>query len=244
MLDAWSYALDVEPGEVRNYLGRLAALVEKTKQAASETGQATFEEIPQQLDSVAETIFPTRLAWGGAAASGVAPDPLLMQALDMLSRYLHQNSPEASLPDDRQVDALKDEVTDLIRSVTDANLAPEIKRPLLQRLAEVLEAIEHLNVGGPESVRLAAEALAASATIYEAAASGDPTTFARIRSFAAKAWVVFAAGSVIGNAAVGWETLVQGHLERPAQAQRAALPAGPRPTACEPADAGESQRAH
>jgi hypothetical protein len=230
ILDAWSYALDVEPHEVRHYLGSVATLVEGTKRAATETGQATFEEVPQQLDSLTETIFPTQHAWVGPPASGIAPDALLLQALDMLNRYLHQNSPEATLPNENEVDALKEEVRDLIQAVTDANLPPEVKRPLLQRLAEVLEAMEHLNLGGPEGVRLAAEALAASAVIYEEAARTDPATFERIRSFAVKAWVVFAAGSVIGNAALGWENLVHGHLAPPAQVQPAALPAGPPPT--------------
>ena len=225
-LEAWAYALDVEPRRVRHYLGAVANLVDDTKRAAIDTGQSTFQDVPDQLDSLAETIFPTQQPWVGPPATAIAANELLMQALAMLSRYLHQNCPEATLPEEDELDALKDELRDLIRSVTELDLPPEIKRLLLQRLAEVLEAMEHLNVGGPEAVRRAAEALAAAAVIYEQAAPSEPATFDRIKSFARKAWVIFLAGSTIGNAALGWENLAQGNLAPPARVQPAALPPG------------------
>ena len=46
----------------------------------------------------------------------------------------------------------------------------------------MLEAIEHLNVGGPDAVRRAAESLALSATLYEADDEDHRAVYSRIRS--------------------------------------------------------------
>jgi hypothetical protein len=155
----------VQADQVPRYLGELASLFDDVERAADGTGLTAFAPIKDHLATLRPAIFPVHKPFNDGVAV-VAPDSHAMQALKTLSDYLHQKDPDVSLPDEETVADLKGDVQDLIRSVSEADLPPEAKRPMLHRLAEMLEALEHLDVSGPEAVRLAAEALAASAVIY------------------------------------------------------------------------------
>ncbi len=152
-----------------------------------------------------------------------------MQALDMLSAYLHQTASEGDIPDDHEIDPVRERVRGLIGEVSASDLPPQIKRALLQRLAQMLEALEHLDVGGPEAVRRAAEALAATAVIYGEDAGDDAETVSKIKLTARAAWNLFKVSSVVVAALNGWDVLLGTDVLQEGPPAPPQLGAGPQP---------------
>jgi len=126
-----------------------------------------------------------------------------MQFLEVVSEIFHETAPEGRIPEDSVVSELREDVQELIVSASAADLPPAVKRPVLQCLADMLEALEHLDIGAPDSVKRAAEALAATATLYQTE-EVDPSTFERARAVARKAFAIVSVGSVVATASLGW----------------------------------------
>jgi len=220
--DAWARALGVPLEDLAPHLGRVALLVNEVREAAE--GLPGFASIPGHLTALSETVLPSGVPLS-SPANQVLPSGTAMEALAMFSAYLHKLASEGEIPDENEQNSLKEDVRELMASVSGADLPPEVRRPFLQRLAEMLEALEHLDIGGPVAVRRAAEALAASAVIYAPQAT-DKSTIVKMTSLARKAWAVFSVGTILATAPLGWDNLLHGNLLAPAPVQLA-LPAGP-----------------
>lgn len=130
-----------------------------------------------------------------------------MDALKMLSAYLEGMMPEGAIPGDEEVEELRESVRKLRDDVIATDLPSEIKRGILHRLGDVLEALDHLHIGGPDAVRRAAEALALTAVLYEAEVEGDMAVFTRLKSLAKRAWVAFTVASMLASAALTWDRI-------------------------------------
>lgn len=220
IVQAWSNVLAVPAEDVPMHLGDVASLLRDTRDAVREAGVDAFDPIPTtHLETLSRSIFPVTEPFSGAA-SNVAPDTTAMQALLMLSVYLEQTAPEGNVPDEDELRELRASVQELMEGVAAADLPPEIKRALLHRLADVLEALEHLDVGGPDAVRRAAESLALSAVLYESDAEDDGTVFSRIKAFARKTWLAFTVTTSLAGAILTWDRIADLHLLGPAQEQR------------------------
>ena len=225
ILDGWANALSVPAGEVPYHLGQVAALLVDVRNAAAETGSDAFRPMPDLLGKLAESIFPTTTAFA-RPVSDATPNAIAMQLLAALSYALELSAPEGKIPDDDELDDLKQSVRDLIADIADSELPPEVRRALLHRLAEMLEALEHLEVGGPNAVRRAAESLAVTA-VLAAESAEDPTLIGKIAKVARTAWTAFTVTTAIAASALTWEKLVDmtGLLNQ-SQEQRQ-LPPGP-----------------
>jgi hypothetical protein len=228
ILRAWANALNTHPDLVTQHLGEVLALVEDTRRAAAASGQASFRRIPEHLDSFIVAVFPTDQTFATGQASSVEPSATALEALGMLSAYLSQHQPEPDIPLE-EIAELKRQVGELMATVTDSALPPEVKRPLLHRLADIMAAIEHIAVRGPEAVRFAAEALGASAVIYEDEDEPEVNAaiFQQLRTFAKRTWFVFAAGAILPRAGIGWDHMFHfaEHLISPPSAPKQ-LPPG------------------
>lgn len=225
---AWATVLEVSSGDVALYLGDVASLLRDVRDAAAETGMDAFEPIPGSLTTLSRSIFPVDVPFS-RPASEVLPDPTAMQMLKMLSAYLETTAPEGKIPDAAEVEELRLDFADLIETVTAADLPPEIRRALLHRLSDIVEALEHLQVGGPDAVRRAAEALAISAVLYEEDAQDNSGVFARMRASAQKAWVAFTVVSTLAGAVITFDRLTGMEILPPPEAPLQ-LPSGPPPT--------------
>lgn len=222
---AWAEVLDVSENEVALHIGDVASLLRDAQAAAKETGLDAFDSIPGHLQALSRSIFPVDVPFT-KLASHVSPDPTAMDALKMLSAYLEKTAPEGQIPDAAEVEDLRSGFIDLVDAVTDADLPPDIRRVILHRLSDMIVALEHLNVGGPDAIRRAAEALAVSAMLYEDDAADDSGVFTRIRSAAKKTWVAFTITTTLVNAVVTFDRIADTGLLPPPQETRQ-LPAGP-----------------
>lgn len=225
---AWADVLDAGEEEVALYLGDVASLLRDVRDAASETGVDAFDPIPGNLTTLSRSIFPVDVPFIEAAAR-VAPDPTAMQMLKMLSAYLETTAPEGKIPEPAEVEDLRLGFAELIDTVTAADLPPDIRRALLHRLSDMITALEHLKVGGPDAVRRAAEALAISAMLYEEDADDDSGVFTRLRSAAQKAWVAFTITTTLAGAVIAFDRITGIELLPPVPEQRE-LPPGPPPS--------------
>lgn len=223
IIDAWAEALEVERSEVPYHLGHVASLLLDVRRAAEETDSPAFNPMPDHLNALASSIFPMNQAFGAQVAQ-VVPDANAMQMLATLSYALNLSASEGTIPDDDEVDELKESVGELIDEVKSSDLPPEVRRALLHRLAEMLEALEHLEIGGPNAVRRAAESLAATAVIH--AEEADQATIRRLAEVARKAWTAFTVTTAFASSVLTWNRILDLTGLGQGQEQRQ-LPPGP-----------------
>jgi hypothetical protein len=203
---AWANVLQVSESEVPLYLNDVAALLRETRNAAMALERQAFDPIPEQLQALSRTIYPIDQGFNNPAAH-VQPDVHAMRGLAMLSTYLEDLAPDGKLAGEDQRSDIRQTVCELINDVAAADLPTQIRRMLLTRLNEMLEALDHLQTGGPDAVRNAAEALAISALVYEADAESETTVFTRIRSVAYKAWVAYTVTTALAGSVLTWEKI-------------------------------------
>lgn len=225
---AWAEVLEVSEEEVTLYLGDVAKLLRDVRDAASKTETDAFDPIPGYLTALSRSIFPVDVPFS-ERTHRVSPDSTAMQMLKTLSAYLETTAPEGKIPDPAEVEELRLGFAELLDEVTGADLPPEIRRALLHRLSDIITALEHLSVGGPDAVRRAAEALAISALLYEADADDDSGVFTRIRSAAQKSWVAFTVVTTLAGAVATFDRITGMELLPPPKEPRQ-LPSGPPPS--------------
>ncbi len=225
MRGAWAGVLEVEEAEVPYHLGGIASLLSDVRREAAETGSPAYDPMPSHLSALARSILPVDRGLD-AAVQDVLPDATAMQMLLTLSYALSIGAPDERIPELDELHDLQESVSELIDDVSRADLPPSVKRALLHRLAEMLEALEHLEIGGPEGVRRAAESVAAAAAIY-AGEAPDRATVGKVATVARKVWTAFAVATTVASSALTWDKMIDltGTLGQ-AQEQRQ-LPPGP-----------------
>lgn len=115
IIEAWAQALEVERSEVMYHLGHVASLLFDVRRAAEETDSPAFNSIPNHLDALARSIFPVDQAFGAQVAQ-VMPDGNAMEMLAALSYALSLSGSEGTIPDDDEVNELKESVGELGRT--------------------------------------------------------------------------------------------------------------------------------
>jgi hypothetical protein len=224
---AWAAVLDVPEGELYLHLGAVGTLIGETREAAQRIDSPHLAAMPEHLNTLSECVFPHDVTFS-QTANNLRPNPFAMQMLGMLSIALQQTSVDGRIPDNGELEDLITSARDLLADVLDADLPPEIRRDLVDRLNGMLAALEHLNVGGPTAVRKAAEALAISAALHEDASRDERSLFQRIKKTAKVTWIAFSIATQIATATLTWDRIVDGRLLGSAQEQRQ-LPPGPSP---------------
>lgn len=224
MQAAWAKVLGVSESDVPLHLDEVAKLLRQTRDVAKALGREAFEPIPDHVQALSRTIYPIDQALNNPARH-VQPNGEAMRGLAMFSAYLEEFAPDGELPTEDERNDLRQAVCELIDQVIAADLPAQVRRMLLNRLAEMLEALDHLASGGPDAVRRAAEALAISAVLYEADANTDTALFTRIKSVAHKAWVAFTVTTTLAGAVLTWEKITSVELLPPGQQQHQLPPA-------------------
>lgn len=213
---AWAVTLGVPVEAVPEGLVQVRALLASVVDAAESLSVPGYEAIPNDVQTLLDTsVSPVGMAPNHQSASAM-PHEVPMRALGMFGAYLHAIAPDGDVPSPDERSDLIDQVNALMASVLeDASLPPDVKRSMLRRLREMLEALQHLEIGGPEGVRLAAEALAATALTHsEAVPNGTITQAIAVANRAWKACKVAAnVVSTITALATGAQAL--GLMEAP-----------------------------
>jgi hypothetical protein len=216
---AWSAALGVETSELPFQLGRVAMLFDDVRNAYADANEQIYAPILEDLQTLSVCVWPLNHAMG-APSRNVAPDRQAMKYLAGFDAFLHRSNPDGPMPGAADVEDLEQDVHELIKAVTvSEEIDAAVKRLILDRLREVQDALAHMDVGGPDSVRRALESLTL-ASAHFAPAIEDEETASKIWSTLGKAWRVFKYSAAVAGAAAQLHNgvpVVEHLLDPPAQ---------------------------
>lgn len=216
--EAWSTALRIKVEDLPLRLGDISRLMRDVERAANETNDRAFAPARGYLDVLAECVFPRTKAMNAGATR---PGRDAMVFLDMMSSFLHMSAPDGKIPSEETLSELKSDVETLTQRLVEIDIDPRIKRKLLDRLNDVLEALGHLDIGGPEAATKAAEALASAAVLAEPEID-DPGVLTGLKLTARKVWAAFQVTVTLANALAAFDHAyhISDHLLAPPAAQR------------------------
>jgi hypothetical protein len=210
LLNSWATVLDVDPDDVVVRLGPVADLVRQTQDAVDRIEEEVFVKTVERYRAAwARPIFPPDHAFSSGLGN-VLPEQAALEALGMVSVHLHSTAPEGVMPDDDQVEQLKAQIHELIDEVGVAKDIPnDLKHMIVRRLKDVEEALEHLDIGGPNAVRHATEAVIGSMVFMTRRTSFTKAlTIQKVCAMIAMAWAVFSAPPTAENSLESWEKII------------------------------------
>lgn len=188
--DAWRTVLGVEGEDVYSALGGVAGLLPKIEQAlrASDNEDAVDSFRHYQEPLARPIMFPDRKI--DAASHGLVSHDAL-HSLRFLAKLLSRSASEGNVPDQEALDQLRDQVKLALDTVWDADdLEPRIRQIILQRLEEVLYAIQHFKITGPDGIMSGLERLIPYVGEVEGEESKAKTS---VRESFTMAWTMFKA---------------------------------------------------
>lgn len=208
----WSEILGYAPELAREHLGAVAALVTQIDAAVSAPGREQIAApVARYRKQWLDAVFPFGRTFSEATVS-VRPSDEAHEALGLVAAILEAVAPEGAIPSEEDRDELVKRVGILIEEVTDDDELPvEVADLIVARLRAIEDALFHIDVGGPEAVRQATEALmgaaVASSVVHEKARNAGV-----IKNVMAVAWSIsafFAAGPAIQASLEAWPVIVQ-----------------------------------
>lgn len=206
----WARVLDVEVDAVVIQLGRVAELVRETHDAVERLGEDVFVKTVQRYRSDwTRPIFPTQHAFS-AALSNVLPEEAALDALGMVSVHLHSTASDGVMPAQDRIDKLDTQVRELIEAVgEDEDIPVELKHLITQRLQDVADALNHLDIGGPNAVRHATEAVIGCVAL----SAGNKRfvnsqTVRTLWSVLGVAWTLFSVPPTAEHSLESWEKII------------------------------------
>lgn len=134
-------------------------------------------------------------------------------ALNTISAFLSDTVPEGTVPDSEQRESLRNEIAAVIKETNDSDEAPpELRQLIVERLHQILWALDHVHIGGPAAVAAAVERLAGTLTMRGREAVETPPA-RRSMSVALKLYGAFLSGPVVGHALNAWGGIAKSVLE-------------------------------
>lgn len=131
----------------------------------------------------------------------------------MVATHLAAVAPDGKIPDEGAREELKGQIEDLLEEVDQATDLDEIVQHLLTtRLSQVLEAIEHVRIGGPNAVRFATEALIGAIDVQRSQ-TWRSKTGKRVAMVLGAVWFAFSAGPTVQNSLEAWSDVFHGELD-------------------------------
>lgn len=210
LVSGWATVLGVVEEDVVIRLGRVAELVRQTQVEADRTDEEVVVQTVQRYRADwARPIFPSDQAFNKPLAH-VLPDPAALEALGMVSVHLHSTTPEGVMPDDAEIEKLRAQVREVVDGVRAAEDIPDdLKHMIILRLQDVEDALEHLDVGGPSSVRHATEAVLGSLALMTRGTNLIRSeALQKVCAVVAIAWTAFSAPATIENSLGPWEKVI------------------------------------
>ena len=211
LIDSWAAVFEVDQADVIVRLGPVADLIRQIQEAVDELDDEYLSAtVGNNRDVWARPIFPIDHQFNAAMAP-VRPRRDSLIALGMVSNQLHRDSSEGLIPDDAELERLKEQVLALVDEVRDSELSVDLRRIIVSRLLDVLKAIENVRVGGPGAVRHAVEALVGGTAMAIGEDDSGSETLEKVWATAKAVVRVFLAGGAAYAALKGWP-LVAGEL--------------------------------
>lgn len=208
----WSSALGVPRHEVPSELCRLAGLVPQIVEIVRLGGDE------HQIDNVNHwaprwAAVLTESSTSGANADGYIKDDLLRN-LGVTASYLNYVAGEGTVPDEEQIGRLRGQVVSLLDEAREAEKLPlELRTVLVRRLHDIVYALDHVELLGPDGVQAAVERLMCAIAMRDTEGAdggeGDDGILSRIRETASSVYAAFLFGPAAYQAVEGWSAIGQ-----------------------------------
>jgi hypothetical protein len=197
----WIEVLGVEPQrDLPVVLAKVASLVPSIQAAVSRGGSAEQAELVAHFAPLwAEAVIPIQHQPTQKPSRGKdMVDQGSLATLAGLSAYLSATQSEGVVPDDDSVAELRAHVQEAIDALAAAaDIPSDIRRLILDRLHDVLWALDSIRIGGPGAVVAAAERLVVSLVLSEEARQSPAGEKAKAAVF--KVWQAFVTLPAIRN---------------------------------------------
>jgi hypothetical protein len=209
LLNAWAEVLRVKSDDVVLHIGSVANLVRQIQDAVDRAGEeALIAPVRRYRGVWARPIFPPEEAYNNPLKS-VLPDDAALESLELVSAQLHSIAPDGVVPDADQLEELKSQLREVVSAVREAtDLPDDVKHLIVARLLDVEEAIEHLDVGGPEAIRRATEAVMGGLMFTRDVHVAKSQTVTKVWTTLLVLWAVFSAGPTIQASIEAWHEIV------------------------------------
>jgi hypothetical protein len=164
LIATWSDILGQSQDLVREHLGAVAELVTQIDAAAAEPGrEQVAAPVARYRGQWLEAIFPLGRPFSEATAK-VRPSDEAHEALGLVAAILEAVVPQRAIPSEEDRAGLVERLRVLVEEVTnDEQLPEEVAHLIVTRLTEIEAALHHIEIGGPEAIRRATEALMGAA---------------------------------------------------------------------------------
>jgi hypothetical protein len=191
---AWCAALQVEQSELLPRLGQVASLLDQVRIAVERSERKELREAHAQFaNSWAVPIFGHGRNPSGDQSSGLVDQGALV-ALGSLAMVFELVAPDGQIPDEELGITVKADLNELLEElVADTELPGELRAAISARVHDILWAIDHVKIVGPDGVQAAIERLVGQLAIFtvEDAAPRNAGLFRRTMQVAAFAWSAF-----------------------------------------------------
>jgi hypothetical protein len=205
--EAWAQIFGESRELVRERLGAVAELVGQIERAVGVPGREQLTApVARYRAQWLEATFPLQRSFG-EPVSTVRPSDEAHEALGVVAAYLEAVAPDGMVPPEAERTALTQRLQALIEDVgRDEELPAEIAHLLVRRLADIEVALRHIEIGGPEAIRKASEALMGAAVVSTVASERTRTAGVtkRVMAVAASIYVAFSAGPTIQKSLEAW----------------------------------------
>lgn len=206
---AWASLLGVDRRAlIVNAMTERAGLVAAVNTAVSRQNSRAFEEMCAHHTSQWASPFLSDLG-----SHSVRVDDSAMVALNAVSEFLSERASEGAVPDDDERQSLRDELMTVIDETKGSDDAPvEVRQLIVDRLYQIVWAIDHVHIGGPGAVTAAVERLAGSLAISGPEAAKSPPA-KRSWNVVTKVWGAFRSGPAVLVALEAWPDVAEKFLE-------------------------------
>jgi hypothetical protein len=205
--DVWAHILEVQAPMVRERLGGVAQLVTQIDAALEAPEMSAYlTTFARHRNDFLETIFPLAHSFN-EPADHVKPSKHGIEDLATLAAHLGAVAPEPG-PSEEERTKLLDDLQALIDQVEgDTDLPSEIAHLIVRRLLDVELALRHVNIGGPEAVRRATEALigATVALRHTNENARRATSLRKVFAIAGVIWAAFTGPADVRPSIEAWE---------------------------------------
>lgn len=211
VVTTWCEVFEVDQDELLPVLGQAATLLGQIGRDIEEGGFSDQADAYEAFRGVwGQPFLVTTHAWGATPSPGKSlVDEAALAALRGLAGFLAVTRPEGHVPEAEVIQDLRDQVRGLLDVLSeDASLPPELRLVMSHRLHDILWAMDHVRIGGPDAVAAAVERLLGQVVIYRDTAGTDQGLVQKVMDLASQVWRVFKIGSEANAALEGWESVL------------------------------------
>ncbi|GAA3515215.1 hypothetical protein [Georgenia daeguensis] len=203
IMDAWAAVLGANRASINEEMAGVAALLNDLKRVVERIDDPTTTQMYRHyMPEWSRSVLSPGSSWG-AGSNGLV-DVGALATLGGLATLLSVMGSEGSIPDEQSVADLRESLESALAEVrADGGLPPEVRRLLVARLHDMLWAIDHLNVMGPEGVKAAAERLAGAVAVSSDLRRSGPVV-TKVLEVAGRLWTAFTFPGQVGEAIEGW----------------------------------------